>query len=134
VLTAVVTQAVCTLIAGLIAWLVWGPFVGLSLVAGGVSIALPNALLALRLSAGRPEAGPMVLLIGEPIKIGLSVLLMWAAVRWIEGLSWLGLLSGIVLALKSLLPVPWIQGYLDRRCAEQGVSRLPGKPTKTSED
>ena len=132
-LTAVITQTVGTLIAGFIAWLVWGPIVGLSLVAGGGSIAIPNALLALRLIASRPEVGPIVLLIGEPIKIALSVLLLWAAVRWIEDLSWFGLISGLVLALKSLLLTPWIQGHLDRRQAERMMSKPLDSQTKSSD-
>ncbi|MEY3708616.1 MAG: hypothetical protein RIQ67_256 [Pseudomonadota bacterium] len=132
-LTAVITQTVGTLIAGFIAWLVWGPIVGLSLVAGGGSIAIPNALLALRLIASRPEVGPIVFIIGEPIKIALSVLLLWAAVHWIEDLSWLGLISGLVLALKSLLLTPWIQGYLDRRQADRMVSKLVNAQTKSSD-
>jgi len=133
VLTAVITQTVGTLIAGFIAWLVWGPIVGLSLVAGGGSIAIPNALLALRLIASRPEVGPIVFIIGEPIKIALSVLLLWAAVHWIEDLSWLGLISGLVLALKSLLLTPWIQGYIDRRQADRMVSKLVNAQTKSSD-
>ena len=132
-LTAVITQTVGTLIAGFIAWLVWGPIVGLSVVAGGGSIAIPNALLALRLIASRPEVGPIVFIIGEPIKIALSVLLLWAAVHWIEHLSWLGLISGLVLALKSLLLTPWIQGYLDRRQADRMVSKLVNAQTKSSD-
>ncbi|MFZ9364798.1 MAG: ATP synthase subunit I [Burkholderiaceae bacterium] len=132
-LTAVITQTVGTLIAGFIAWLVWGPIVGLSVVAGGGSIAIPNALLALRLIASRPEVGPIVFIIGEPIKIALSVLLLWAAVHWIEDLSWLGLISGLVLALKSLLLTPWIQGYLDRRQADRMVSKLVNAQTKSSD-
>ena len=132
-LTAVITQTVGTLIAGFIAWLVWGPIVGLSVVAGGGSIAIPNALLALRLIASRPEVGPIVFLIGEPIKIVLSVLLLWAAVHWIEDLSWLGLISGLVLALKSLLLTPWIQSHLDRRQADRIVSKLVNAQTKSSD-
>jgi len=102
-------------------------------VAGGGSIAIPNALLALRLIASRPEVGPIVLLIGEPIKIALSVLLLWAAVHWIEDLSWLGLISGLVLALKSLLLTPWIQSHLDRRQADRMVSKLVNAQTKSSD-
>ena len=80
-------QAAITVLAGIIAWLIWGPLVGLSLVAGGGSIALPNALLAIRLKMSRPQSAPMVLLIGEFVKIGLSVLLLWTASQWIAGVS-----------------------------------------------
>jgi F0F1-type ATP synthase assembly protein I len=90
-------------------------------------------LLALRLIASRPEVGPIVLIIGEPIKIALSVLLLWAAVHWIEDLSWLGLISGLVLALKLLLLTPWIQSHLDRRQADRMVSKLVNAQTKSSD-
>lgn len=110
-------QAAITVLAGIIAWLIWGPLAGLSLVAGGSAIALPNALLAIRLKMSRPESAPMVLLIGEFVKIGLSVLLLWAASQWIVGLSWGALMVGVILALKVLLLTPWVQSVADRRSA-----------------
>lgn len=118
-LIAVLLQAAITILAGAVAGLIWGPLVGLSLVAGGGSIVLPNALLAIRLKMSRPESAPMVLLIGEFIKIGLSVLLLWAASQWIVGLSWGALIVGVILALKVLLFTPWVQGAADRRSAAQ---------------
>jgi ATP synthase protein I len=121
VLIAVLLQAAITVLAGIIAWLIWGPLAGLSLVAGGSAIALPNALLAIRLKMSRPESAPMVLLIGEFVKIGLSVLLLWAASQWIVGLSWGALIVGVILALKVLLLTPWVQSVADRRSAAQAV-------------
>ena len=116
-LIAVLLQAAITILAGVVVGLIWGPLVGLSLVAGGGSIVLPNALLAIRLKMSRPESAPMVLLIGEFIKIGLSVLLLWAASPWIVGLSWGALIVGVILALKVLLLTPWVQSAEDRRSA-----------------
>lgn len=116
-LIAVLLQAAITILAGVVVGLIWGPLVGLSLVAGGGSIVLPNALLAIRLKMSRPESAPMVLLIGEFIKIGLSVLLLWAASQWIVGLSWGALIVGVILALKVLLLTPWVQSAADRRSA-----------------
>jgi len=114
VLTAVLIQAVVTLLAGAVAWLVWGPLHAVSLVAGGGSIVIPNALLALRLKASRPEFAPVVLLVGEFVKIGFSVLLLWASYRMIDGLSWGALIVGVILALKSLFLAPWIQSRIDQ--------------------
>lgn len=128
-LIAVLLQAAITVLAGIIAWLIWGPLAGLSLVAGGSAIALPNALLAIRLKMSRPESAPMVLLIGEFVKIGLSVLLLWAASQWIVGLSWGALMVGVILALKVLLLTPWVQSVADRRSA--AYAELAHQSTKS---
>lgn len=116
-LIAVFLQFAVTLLAGAVTWLVWGPIASVSLVAGGGSIAVPNALLALRVKTSRPQFAPVVLLVGEFVKIGLSVLLLWLSYRWIKGLSWGALIAGVILALQSLLLVPWLQGIWDRRQA-----------------
>lgn len=120
-LIAVALQALVTLLAGLFSWLVWGSLVALSLVAGGGSIVVPNALLAMRVKASRPQSAPAVLLVGEFVKIGLSVLLLWLAYRWIEGLSWPGLIFGLVLALQSLLLAPWVTAQVDKWRAAKAV-------------
>jgi ATP synthase protein I len=75
---------------------------------------IPNALLALRLSTSQPRFAPVVLLIGEFVKIGLSLLLLWLAFRWIPNLSWGALLVGVILALKIVWVTPWVQSALDR--------------------
>jgi F0F1-type ATP synthase assembly protein I len=119
VLIAVLLQFAITLLAGAVTWLVWGPLAAVSLVAGGGSIAVPNAVLALRLKTSQPQFAPVVLLVGEFVKIGLSVMLLWLSYRWIEGLSWGALIAGLILALQSLLAVPWLQGIWDRRRARK---------------
>ena len=113
-LIAVTLQAFVTLVASVVSWLVWGPLVALSLAAGGGSIVVPNALLAMRVKASQPSAVPMVLLVGEFVKIALSIALLWLAYRWIEGLSWPGLIVGLILALQSLLLAPWVSAQLDK--------------------
>lgn len=120
-LVAVTLQAVITLVAGMIAWLAVGPIQALSLVAGGGSIVIPNGLLAMRLRASQPQTAPVVLLVGEFVKILLSVGLLWLAYRWIEGLSWGALIVGLVLALKALLLTPWVQRAVDQRQAAKAV-------------
>lgn len=113
-LIAVVLQAVATLLAGMITWLVWGPAHAVSLLAGGGSIVVPNALLALRLRSSAPRHAPVVLVVGEFIKVGLSVLLLWLCYRVIAELSWGALIAGVVVALKALLLAPWAQSLVDR--------------------
>lgn len=114
---AVLLQAFITLLAGIATWLGGGPLYAVSLVAGGGSIVIPNALLALRLSTSQPRFAPVVLLIGEFVKIALSIVLLWLAYRWIPDLSWGALIVGVVLALKIVWITPWVQGWLDRRRA-----------------
>lgn len=118
-LVAVALQAVVTLLAGIITWLMISPLHALSLVAGGGSIVIPNGLLALRLRTSQPRFAPVVLLVGEFVKIALSVGLLWLAYRWIEGLSWGALLVGVILALKALLLTPWAQRWLDQQHAQR---------------
>lgn len=117
VLIAVALQAVVTLLAGMVTWLLVGPLHAVSLLAGGGSIVIPNGLLALRLKASPPRFAPVVLLVGEFVKIGLSVLLLWMAYRWIAGLSWGALIVGVILALQALLLTPWVQRWADQRDA-----------------
>ena len=122
-LIAVALQALITLLAGLVVWLVWSPIHALSLAAGGGSIVVPNALLALRLKTSPPRFAPVVLLVGEFLKIGLSVFLLWLSYRWIEGLSWGALIAGVILALKALLLTPWCQRLWDQyRAGQVGLS------------
>lgn len=112
---AVLLQTLVTLVAGIVTWLGWGPIYAVSLVAGGGSVVIPNALLALRLSTSQPRFAPVVLLIGEFVKIGLSVLFLWLAYRWVSDLSWGALIVGVILALKIVWITPWVQDQIDRR-------------------
>lgn len=116
-LTAVFVQAAVTLLAATLAGLIWGTTAAVSLAAGGGSVVIPNALLALRLLTGNPAVAPVTLLIGEFVKIALSIGLIWLSTRWIEDLSWGALIAGLVLALKSLLAVPWLLSVMERRNA-----------------
>lgn len=67
------------------------------------------------------QFAPVVLLVGEFVKILLSVGLLWLAYRWIEGLSWGALIVGVILALKALLLTPWAQRAVDRWQADKAV-------------
>jgi ATP synthase protein I len=122
--TAVFLQAAVSLLAAAVTWAVWGTYPALSLLAGGGAIVIPNALLALRLTLGNPSQAAVTLLVGEFLKIGLSVLLIYLAHLWIADLSWGALILGLVLALNVLLLAPWVSGRMDRRRAAQAVAGL----------
>jgi len=122
--TAVFLQAAVSLLAAAVTWAVWGMNPALSLLAGGGSIVIPNALLALRLTLGTPSQAAVTLLVGEFLKIGLSVLLIYLAYLWIVDLSWGALIVGLILTLNVLLLAPWVSGRMDRRRAAQAAAGL----------
>lgn len=80
----------------------------LSVLYGAASVALPSALMAYgltssavsRLLAGFAQAAFAGFLLWEGVKIVLAVVMMGLAPQVIPGLSWLGLLAGLVVALK----------------------------------
>lgn len=95
----VMGQVVVGLLAAGVAWAWTGQrSVGGSVAYGALAVAIPAALYARALARGAGAgAGWMV---WELIKIGLTVALLVAAPRLVSGLSWLGLLAGVILATK----------------------------------
>lgn len=116
-LTAVLIQLLVTALAATVTLVFWGSAPAVSLAAGGMSVVIPSALLALRLRAAKPSHAPVVLLVGEFVKMGMTILLLWAAYRFIGGLLWGPLLLGLIVALKALWFAPWALQALDRRRA-----------------
>jgi len=96
--TCIVAAAIAALVAGIPA--MW------SLLLGGLSCVLPNALFALRLFANAQKLGaanPMSFFIGEFIKIALTLALLGASAWLYRDLNWLALIIGLIVALKSYL-------------------------------
>lgn len=79
-----------------------------SVLYGAASVALPSALMAYgltssalsRLLSGFAQAAYAGFLLWEGVKILLAVAMMWLAPQVVPELSWLGLLAGLVVALK----------------------------------
>lgn len=70
---------------------------------GGAAAIIPNGLFALRLATHRnrpAESYPVVFLLGEMLKIGLTLALLALVVRSLGPVSWLPLLIGLIVALK----------------------------------
>ena len=96
--TSIVAAAIAAMVAGIPA--MW------SLLLGGLSCVLPNALFALRLFANAQKLGapnPMSFFIGEFIKIALTLALLGASAWLYRDMNWLALLVGLIVALKSYL-------------------------------
>ncbi len=90
------TGAVCAVLAGVPA--------ALSAVLGGVCCAMPNAWFAWRLHrAVRRPGGARVtdFFLGEALKIGLVLMLMFLVVRLYAALVWPAFIIGLIVALKS---------------------------------
>ena len=102
----ILLQFAATIIAGLIAGWLGGVPALLSALLGGLCCVVPNGLFALRLfvNAQRPGgANPMTFVIGEFIKIALTVTLLGVTAWLYHDLNWLALIAGFVVALKSYI-------------------------------
>jgi ATP synthase protein I len=99
-------QLMATVVAGLVAALLGGWPAMFSAMLGGFCAVVPNSLFALRLfaSARRPGgANPMTFMIGEFIKIALTVALLGATAWLYRDLNWPALIGGFIVALKSYI-------------------------------
>lgn len=75
----------------------------LFVVLGGAAAIVPNGLFAFRLALHRgkaPESYPVVFFLGEFVKIGLTVAILFWIVKTFDGIRWLPLLIGLIVALK----------------------------------
>ena len=78
---------------------------------GGAVAIIPNVLFAWRLATHRgrrAESYPVAFLLGELVKIGLTVALFAWVVRSVESLRWLPFLIGMIAALKAPLFAPFV--------------------------
>ena len=98
-------QLMATAVAGVIAALLGGWAAMFSAVLGGLSAVVPNALFAVRLfsAARRGVANPMTFMVGEFVKIALTVALLGATAWLYRDLNWLALICGFIVALKSYI-------------------------------
>lgn len=98
-------QAIAVLAVAAIAAMCGGGRAALAVVLGGAGCVIPNALFALRLaiSARRPGgATPGSFFVGEMLKVGSTVALLFGAAWVVRTLSWPWFIAGIVVALKSV--------------------------------
>lgn len=91
------------LVALLAWWLTGRSQMGWSAGYGALAVVLPAALFARGMARRRESAGAaMVGLFGwELVKIALTVAMLAAAPRLVPGLSWLALLAGMLVTMKT---------------------------------
>ena len=97
-------QALLGVVVAILAWLIAGGDAGLSALAGAGTYFVPNGIFALRLylATFRPGgSGPVLFLVGEMLKIGAAVGLLWLVAR-VGGdrVQWLAVLVGLIAVLK----------------------------------
>ena len=97
-------QALLGVVVAILAWLIAGVDAGLSALAGAGTYFVPNGIFALRLylATFRPGgSGPVLFLIGEMLKVGAAVGLLWVVAQ-VGGdrVQWLAVLVGLIAVLK----------------------------------
>ena len=102
-------QALLGSVVAVLTWTVAGVDAGLSALAGAGTYFVPNMIFALRLylATFRPGgSSPMLFLIGEMLKIGAAVGLLWV-VAHVGGdrVQWLAVLVGLIAVLKGYVLV-----------------------------
>lgn len=98
-------QVLVGLVVALVAWAVTGrQVVGLSAACGALAVVIPAALFARGVTGqfASANAGSAVLgfFVWELVKILVTVVVLFAAHRWVVGLSWPAMLVGLVLTMK----------------------------------
>jgi len=113
-LGAIVWQSVAGLMVALICLAVGGISAAKWSLAGSGSYLLPNAVFALRLllATYRPDgASPEVFLIGEVLKIGAAIGLLWSIAHYGgDEVQWLAVLVGLIATLKGYVLLLMFKG------------------------
>ncbi len=113
--TAIALQWGVILALAVVAWVLADEKAAGSVFLGGVSVGLPNAVLALWLTLRLRQAGTLsviAMLVGELLKLGLTLaLLVGIIAKFKTDLLWLALIVGVVGALKA----QWLALWVTRR-------------------
>ncbi len=110
VLVAILLQIGLVAVLALGAWIATGLSSALYVVLGGAAAIIPNSLFAARLALNRgrsAESYPVVFFLGEMLKVGLTLGLLAAIVKYAAPVQWLPLLLGLIVALKAPLFALW---------------------------
>ena len=107
-------QAGVGILVAVMAWVLTGqPRMGWSAGYGALAVVIPAALFARGLSRQKSAAHGNAALVGffvwEMVKIALTVAMLFAAPKLIEGLNWLALLAGFVVTMKVYWVAMWFR-------------------------
>ena len=130
-------QVALVLVAAACGGLYWGALGARDILLGGFACVLPNLLFARLLAqAGRRSPGTFVaaFLVGEFIKLALTVATLLAIVIWVKPACWAALLVGIVAVAAGVFPATT---HSDRHWARRFPAhrfRFPNKPVIPYQD
>ncbi len=107
-------QAGVGILVAVMAWVLTGqPLMGWSAGYGALAVVIPAALFARGLSRQKSAMHGNAALVGffvwEMVKIALTVAMLFAAPRLVEGLNWLALLAGFVVTMKVYWVAMWFR-------------------------
>ena len=117
-------QAVAGLVVALVAWLVTGlSNVGWSALYGAAAVVIPGALFARglmsKVSSINPAAAVTGFFLWELVKIGLVLAMLFAAPKLVANLSWPAMLVGLVVTMKAVWLVLWLEAKAQRKSRQQ---------------
>ena len=98
----VVWQYAFVCVVATVAWLGWSLAAGLSALAGGLCVAVPNSIFALNLIISQMTRKPMRpsgVIVGEFLKMIVICCLFAAVAKFFSGLNWPAMLAGIIVAV-----------------------------------
>ena len=104
----------------LAAWLLTGKQnVGWSALYGALAVVIPGALFARglmsKVSSINPAAAVTGFFLWEMVKIGLVLAMLFAAPKLVQDLSWPAMLVGLVVTMKVVWLVLWLESRARRR-------------------
>jgi ATP synthase protein I len=113
-------QAVGGVVVALGAWLLTGrPNVGWSALYGAAATVIPGALFARglmsKVSSINPAAAVTGFFLWEIVKIGLVLAMLFAAPKLIPSLSWPAMLVGLIVTMKVVWLVLWLEAKVRRK-------------------
>lgn len=119
----VMAQAVVgILVAGLTGWLVGSELAFWSAAYGALAVVVPAAVFARGLARQQraPNAGSALggFFVWEMVKVVLTVAMLFAAPRLVDGLNWLALLAGFVVTMKVYWVAMWLHSKRSKSVAK----------------
>ena len=113
-------QAAMGLLVALAAWLLTGKVnIGWSAFYGALAVVVPGAVFARgvmsRVSLINPAAAVTGFFLWEMVKIGLVLAMLFAAPKLVADLSWPAMLVGLVVTMKVVWLVLWLEAKARRK-------------------
>ena len=113
------------LVACLAWWLSGKPAVGWSALYGAMAVVIPGALFARglmsRVTTINPAAAVTGFFLWEMVKIGLVLAMLFAAPRLVKDLSWPAMLVGLVVTMKVVWLVLWLEAKARRKSKKKNL-------------